>query len=403
MQKLLDIRFSFLCRTTHSDKSGQHPILLRISFRGERRDVFTGLYCFKGDWDKNTGKLLLPARKASLVNKNLDIIFRKANDSFDALRYANEPFSIGQLVEKIKGKENKPLLLIEFLEESNKAVLKRVGVEIMKGTYFKYRKSLQYMQEFLQKEFKVKNYTLNKVDTKFMEQYFYFLRTEKNIANNTALKYLTFVKTILTPAIRSGIIKSDPFSDLKFRHKTVHREFLSQEEIDMISTLELTDPDLDRKRDIFLFACYTGLAYVDLKQLHRENIVGDADGSFYIRKPRQKTGEESIIPLLPSALRIFKKYSPTNDIRDFSWYVSSNQKMNFGLKFITQRAALTKTLHMHMARHTFATTVTLSNGVPIESVSKMLGHANIRQTQHYAKVVAVKIKLDMDKIRALYS
>ena len=400
--KLLDIRFSFLCRSSHSDEKGKHPIILRVSFRGERRDVFTGVYCFKADWDKRTGKILPSAHKASSANRNLDIIFRKANDCFDALRYSDEPFSIGQLVEKIKGKEARPFLLIDYLEEGNKAILKRVGVEITKSTYYKYRKSLQYMQEFLQKEFKVKNYTLSKVDPKFLEQYFYFLRTDKSIANNTALKYLTFVKTILAPAIRSGVIKDDPFAHLKFKHKAVHREFLSQEEINKIIALELADPDLDRKRDIFLFACYTGLAYVDLKQLRSEHIVADADGSFYIRKPRQKTGEESIIPLLPSALRIMKKYSPTDDIRDFSWYVSTNQKMNFGLKHIEQKAELNKTLHMHLARHTFATTVTLSNGVPIETVSKMLGHANIRQTQHYAKVVGAKIKLDMDKIRGLY-
>ena len=164
----------------------------------------------------------------------------------------------------------------------------------------------------------------------------------------------------------------------------------------------MDDPDLDRKRDIFLFACYTGLAYVDLQQLNSTHLVKEADNSWYIRKPRQKTGQDSIIPLLPAAIRILTKYNLTNSIADFRWFVSTNQKMNKGLKYIAKRAKISKDLHMHLARHTFATTVTLANGIPIETVSKMLGHASIKQTQHYAKVIPLKIKLDMEKIRDLY-
>jgi site-specific recombinase XerD len=188
---------------------------------------------------------------------------------------------------------------------------------------------------------------------------------------------------------------------LRITPKPVFRNFLSQE-IDKIATLHLNDPDLDRKRDIFLFACYTGLAYVDLQQLNSSHLIKETDNSWYIRKPRQKTGQDSIIPLLPAAIRILEKYSVANDIANFHWFVSTNQKMNRGLKFIAKRAGIEKDLHMHLARHTFATTVTLANGVPIETVSKMLGHANIKQTQHYAKVIPLKIKLDMEKIRDLY-
>jgi len=381
---------------------GKNPIILRISFRSERRDIFTGLACHKKDWNSQLDKVVSVDKEAGAINKNLDIILRKANGAFDNLRFSEEAFSIDELVDKIKGKETKPALLIDFLEEGNKRMLQRVDVEIPKATYYKYRRSLQHMQEFLQTEFRVKNYILNKVDTKFLEKYFHFLRTTKNISNNTAIKYIVFVKTIFNPAIRDGILKADPFRGLRLKHKTVIRQFLTMEELTYLSTLKLTDKDLDRKRDIFLFACYTGLAYIDLKNLQSHHIEAETNGAFYIRKPRQKTGEDSIIPLLPSALRILKKYCITKDIRDFNWYISTNQKMNLGLKYITQKAGFAKILHMHMARHTFATTVTLSNGVPIESVSKMLGHANIRQTQHYAKVVALKIKNDMAQIEGLF-
>jgi site-specific recombinase XerD len=128
----------------------------------------------------------------------------------------------------------------------------------------------------------------------------------------------------------------------------------------------------------------------------------DSDGSYYIRKPRQKTGQESIIPMVPAAMNILQKYSLTSDFRDFYWHVSANQKMNQRLKTIGMAAGIEKPLHMHLARHTFATTITLSNGVPIESVSSMLGHASLKQTQHYAKIVALKIKNDMVRVKELY-
>ena len=402
MLELLDIRFSYFLRSTHHDREGKHPIILRISFRGGRRDLFTGLYCSKNDWDSNTTTVSKTDKEAIPKNRNLQVILRKTNNVFDSLRFSGEEFSIDELVSKLKGKEEEPELLVEYLEKGNRAMQKRVGVEITQATYYKYRRSLQYMQEFLLKHFKVKNYTLRKINLKFLEDYFHFLRTEKSISHNVARKYIEFVKTIIYPAVKNGVIQNDPFRELKFKAKPVIREFLSQEEIDKLMALKTKDPDLERKKDIFLFACFTGLAYIDIKGLNSSHLSQEKDGTWFIRKPRQKTGEESIIPILPVAIKILQTYSPTRNLKDFNWYVSSNQKMNQGLKFIGKKAGISKTLHMHLARHTFATTVTLANGVPIESVSKMLGHANIRQTQHYAKVVALKIKNDMAKIIEFY-
>ncbi len=402
MLELLNIRFTFSLRTSHQNQDGKSPIILRVSFRGERRDIFTGLYCFQNDWDRNRVKVAKSDKQANTLNQNLEMILQSAKNSFDEMKFSREAFTLGELIDKIKGKEEKPTLLIDYLKEGSKAVLKRVGTEIARPTYNKYNRAILYMQEFLEAEYKVKNLSLQKVNMKFMEQFFQFLRNEKNIGNNTSCKYLACVKTNLSPAVREGLIKPDPFHGLRITSKPVFRHVLTQEEIDKIADLELNDPDLDRKRDIFLFACYTGLAYVDLQQLNSSHLIKEADNSWYIRKPRQKTGQDSIIPLLPAAIRILTKYSLTGNIADFGWFVSSNQKMNKGLKYIAKRAGITKDLHMHLARHTFATTVTLANGVPIETVSKMLGHASIKQTQHYARVIPLKIKLDMEKIRDLY-
>jgi len=402
MQKLLDISFCYLCRSTHKNAEGQSPIVLRISFRGERRDVFTGLYCLKTNWNPGEHRVSKGEKNADQINQNLLLIQRKVANSFDELRFQAADFTLSELVDKIKGKENRPLLLIEFLEQGNQKMKRRVGAEILEVTYKKYERSLRYMKDFLEAEYRVKNLSLQKVNTDMLEQYFQFLCHKRKIAHNTACKYLVCIKTVFLMAVRSGILKENPFTGLKINPKPVIKQYLTGEEIDKIASLSLTDPDLDRKRDIFLFACYTGLAYCDIQQLNFMHIVRDGENSWYIRKPRQKTGQESIIPLLPAAIRILSKYSATGNIADFHWRVSTNQKMNLGLKYIGKKAGIAKTIHMHLARHTFATTVTLANGVPIETVSKMLGHASIKQTQHYAKVIPLKIKLDMEKIQSLY-
>ena len=211
------------------------------------------------------------------------------------------------------------------------------------------------------------------------------------------------LRTLIYAAVKEGLIKQDPFAEFKMRSKPVYPEHLTQDEINQLRDISFESKDLDRIRDIFLFACYTGLAYSDIKQLKGIHIIRDTDQTWYVRKPRQKTGQESIIPLLPVAIRILEKYSLSDDIRNIGWHVSANQKMNQRLKTIGALAKLQKQLHMHMARHTFATTVTLTNGIPIETVSKMLGHASLKQTQHYARIIASKIKLDMSTITSLYS
>ena len=402
MQQLMHIHFSFLCRSGRINEKGQSPIVLRIIYRYERRDLYTGLYCFKDDWDIELCRVYNNYNHAATINKNLELIYYQALSRFDELKYSGNPFTLDELVSKLKGKEEKPTLLIDYLKCRNKELSKRTGIDITHTTYEKYERSLRFVFDFLEKEFKVRNYLLVKIDGKFLERYFYYLQGVRKIGNNTAVKYMSSLKTILMPAIRQGIIRQDPYLEIKFKSKTIHKGFLTDEEINMLTEVKLPNHDLERIRDQFLFCCYTGLAYSDLKQLNRVHFIGHKNDEYYILKPRQKTGQQSIIPLLPVAKHILQKYSPTTDFRDFRWHVSANQKMNQRLKTIGENAELTKILHMHLARHTFATTITLSNGVPIETVSSMLGHANLRQTQHYAKIVGMKVVNDMAKIKELY-
>lgn len=402
MLELLNIRFSFLCRTTHVNAEGKHPIVFRILYRSERKDIFTGIHCSKKDWDSKSGRMKKGDKLASSITQNLDHIILKAHHVFDELKFSGQPFTLDELIDKLKGKEEKPSLLIDYLQDANDKLKNRLHVDLSAPTYEKYVRCAKHMVKFLETAYKVKNYPLQKMDSEFLEKFFQYLRGVRKIAHNTAVKYLVTLKTVLMPAIKSGMLKHDPFQQFRVRAKTVYKGYLTSEEIKKLSDTEFQSADLERIRDIFLFGCYTGLAYIDLKQLKGYHILKDTDDSYYIRKPRQKTGQESIVPLVPAAINILQKYSLTDDFRDFYWHVSANQKMNQRLKVIGAITGIEKPLHMHLARHTFATTVTLSNGVPIESVSSMLGHASLKQTQHYAKIVALKIKNDMVRVKELY-
>lgn len=375
---------------------------MRIIYRRERRDLYTGLYTRNEDWDANAGMVHVKTRKSSPFNKNLELIRYKTIQVFDEMKFSGIPFTLDELVNKIKGDEERPILLAEFLELRKTEIKERVFIDITPTTYEKYERVLRFVLDFIKVEYKIKNIPLVQVDARFLEKFFQYLRSNRKIGNNTSVKYIGAFRTLLMPAIKEGVIRKNPFVETKFRSKKVYKGYLTNEELTRIVEADLKSEHLDRIRDQFLFCCYTGLAYIDLRQLMKINIRKEQNGSYFIEKPRQKNGQLCIVPLIKPAIQILKKYSRSDDFRDFNWFVSSNQKMNTQLKILGIKSGLDKPLHFHLARHTFATTITLSNGVPIESVSSMLGHATIRQTQDYAKVVAFKLKSDMERLNQVY-
>jgi integrase len=211
------------------------------------------------------------------------------------------------------------------------------------------------------------------------------------------MKYITCVKKMAIRALRNGWLQRDPFLGFNMALREVEREALTEEELHAMETKTFPAERLTQVRDIFLFSCFTGLAYADLQKLRRSEISTGIDGGKWIFTRRQKTDSSSRIPVLPMALDILQKYSdhPQCQIQDKVLPILSNQKMNAYLKEIADCCGISKSLTFHIARHTFATTITLSNGVPIETVSKMLGHRNLKTTQHYAKILDKKVSQDM--------
>ena len=242
------------------------------------------------------------------------------------------------------------------------------------------------------------------MDHQFITGLEYYLKTTRKCAHNSAIKYITNFKKIIRIAHANDWIDKDPFLHWKGKLKIVEREFLTEEEIQKIIELELKMERLDQVRDIFIFCCFTGLAYADVKKLNRGDISVGADGEEWVKTKRSKTDTRSNIPILPIAKVIIEKYKDNELLKekDLVLPVLSNQKMNAYIKEIATLAGITKNLTFHLARHTFATTVTLTNGVPIESVSKMLGHTNLKTTQHYAKILDMKVSKDMAILRSKF-
>ena len=286
-----------------------------------------------------------------------------------------------------------------MIEEHNLRMERLVGKDYSFRTLQRYKTTKKHLAKYNKESFGLVDYPLKKIDVKYINGFIYFLKAEQNLSHNSALKYVAYFKKIIRVAFANGWLDKDPFYNFKLRPQTIDKEFLSNDELVKLIQCDFSIQRLEHVRDVFIFSCYTGLAYVDVEKLIEDDIVIGMDGRRWIKVNRTKTKTLSSIPILPIAEQILSKYASLTKIDIKLLPVYSNQRTNGYLKEIADLSGITKKLTFHMARHTFATTVTLSNGVPIESVSKMLGHKSLKTTQHYAKILDTKLSEDMKNLR----
>jgi site-specific recombinase XerD len=296
-------------------------------------------------------------------------------------------------------------MLIPIYKDHNNRIEGLLGNGYAPGTLERFKISLKHLQEFLMWKYNISDISLEKIDFALITDFEFYLRSIKGCSNNTAVKYVRNFRKIIKICLNNDWLAKDPFVKYDGKMKEVETNFLTEEEIQAIYSKKFRTSRLELVRDIFIFCCFTGLAYVDVKGLKSDHIGIGIDGQKWVFKNRQKTDTKSKIPLLPIPEEIIKKYAahPKALNEDRILPVLSNQKMNGYLKEIGDLCGITKEITFHMARHTFATSVTLSNGVPIESVSKMLGHKNIQTTQHYARVLDKKVSDDMQVLRTKFT
>ena len=275
------------------------------------------------------------------------------------------------------------------------------------GTMAHYQTTYRYLNKFLLNQLKVDNIFIKKIDYKFITEFDAFLRAyqpvdhQKRLSHNVVMKHLARLKKILGLAKKIGWIEKHPFDNYTISYTKVDRGHLSEEDISNIRSKKLSNERLAFTRDLFVFSCYTGLSYIDVAELKPEHIVKGIDGGLWIFTKRHKTDTTIHIPILPEALEIIERYQehPRALHKGLAFPIISNQKLNSYLKEIGDICNINKNITFHLARHTFATTITLSNGVPIETVSKLLGHTKLSTTQIYARVLDHKIGNDMQDLK----
>ncbi|MDG1805911.1 site-specific integrase [Flavicella sp.] len=399
---LQSITTLFYIKRSKIDAEGKSMIYLRVTINQKRAEVSTKLKVHIDKWCTSTSKGLGRSSEIRILNNKLEKINTNILDLYERLRLKNSKVSSRELVDVFQGKVEHEKMLIKIFDDHNKMVEKLVGKDFAPGTLERYKTARMHVFNYLNHEYKLDDIPVVKVDLKFINGLEYYLKTERDCGHNTTVKYITNFKKIIRIAKANEWIEKDPFYNWKSRLKIVDREFLSQLELQKLIDKEFENERLERVKDFFLFSCFTGLAYVDVKKLKHNDIVIGIDGEKWIDISRKKTATKSRVPLLTIPKIIIDKYKdhPLVVNNDMVLPMLSNQKMNSYLKEISDVAGINKNLTYHLARHTFATTVTLSNGVPMESVSKMLGHKSIKTTQHYAKVLDVKVSNDMQLLKS---
>lgn len=391
----------FYLKGKHFEKDVKVPIYLRLTVNGQRSELSISRKVDPQKWSARTGKMKGTNLEANELNQYLDTVRSRINKIHHRLVEENKPFTSGDIKNLYLGKGEKLKMLLELFDEHNQQMEKLINIEFALGTYKRYHTTRSHVAEFIKNEYRKSDLPVRDVDLKFIRGFEYFLKTTKACNHNSSLKYVNNFKKIIRMAVAHEWISKDPFYNYKVQFKTVEREFLSKEELQALIAKEIDNERLDTVRDMFVFCCYTGLSYVDVQKLHPDHIVKHIDGSLWIKTKRTKTNSRLGIPLLQTALDIIEKYQDHPKVvnGDCVLPVLSNQKSNAYLKEIANLCGIKKNLTTHLARHTFATTVTLSNGVPIETVGQMLGHKNLRTTQHYAKIIDRKVSEDMNVLK----
>jgi site-specific recombinase XerD len=388
-------------------KNGRAPIYARITVNGKRAEIAVQREVSLMEWNSRAQMVIGKSQEAKGINNHLAIIKANLCSCHSKLEARGETITAEMLKNEFTGIVEKQRMLMQIIRQHNNDIKTLIGKDYSRATWVKYNTTEKHIAGFLKWKYNRSDINIKELSFEFITDFEFYLKAEKSIDVNTNAKYIKNLKKIIHECVAKDWLPKDPFMAYKIKAKKTEREFLTDLELKSIEEKHFTIERLNQVKDIFLFSCYTGLAYIDVFNLTTNNISLGIDGEKWIFTHRQKTETASHIPLLPPALAILDKYAkhPQANNNGKLLPVPSNQKTNAYLKEIAACCGITKELTFHVARYTFATTITLTNGVSIESVSKMLGHKKLQTTQHYAKILDKKVSMDMrilkDKMKAV--
>lgn len=402
MEKNTTFGLLFYLRKDKLNKENEAPIYVRITIDGQRTNISTNRTIKPERWNDEADKARGSNEQSQALNQYLFNFKKKIYDHHSDLLVKGKHITAESLRNSVLGIGEKKHSLIEIFEYHNQQMKEKIGIDFVKATATRYNTTLQHIRDFIKITYRSSDMHLSELNYKFISDLEHYLKTKRNCNHNTSLKYIRNFRKIINIAVANEWLDKDPFVKYKSRLEEVDFVYLTQKEIDKLKNKKISIPRLDMVRDIFVFSCYTGLAYADVKKLTPNDIVIGIDGEKWVFTYRTKTEVKSNVPLLPEALTIIEKYKnhPVSIESGKLLPVISNQRLNSYLKELADICNIHKDFTFHTARKTFGTTVLLNNDVPIESVSKMLGHSDIRTTQKsYAKVLDKKVSSDMIQLK----
>lgn len=377
---------------------GTAPILLRITINGQQVATTVHHRIKPKFWDKDKGMPLKKAANEELISY-LETIRHRAVHAYNELLMEHEVVTPQMVRDTLFGfhTSGSQQMLLKIWSEHNELLKPMIGKDCSYSLWQKHNTTLNYFKAFLKSKLRMDDMHVKLLRLDAVERFYMFLRNDSGLAHNTCLKHMQMFKKIVIRAQKNGWLRIDPFDGFSMRMEERRRSFLTPEELEAIERHHFSIPRMQLVRDLFLFSCYTGFAYIDVANLTKSNLDRTPDGLWWLRKPRQKTKLNSQVPVLKPAMEIIKRYAQVDRMgaEDKLFNVISNQKLNAYLKEMADICGIEKNLTFHVARHTFATTVILQNGVSVEALSRMMGHRDIKTTQHYARIVDRKLAEEM--------
>lgn len=389
-------RILFYIKRGNPKKNGNVVIMGRITIDGERSQFSTKLEINPTVWDNKSGKVKGNNAKAISINNALDNFRGKATMHYNKLMDVNGYAHPEKVRNALFGLEEKSKTIMYYFNKFNEQYKSKVGAVVTRTTYLRYELAQKRLGEFMEETRKVKDMPYREITTVFLQDFYLFLRNKYKSGNNNAMKTIQHVRAVFFYIKNTGEHFADPFANFKISFEKIERSYLTKEELEVLYNKKFGSERLERVRDVFLFCCYSGLSYSDLYNLTKEEIKTGIDGNLWIMDTRNKTGVPYKVRLLDIPVAILNKYEYLQ--KDGKLLpVISNQKMNEYLLEIANLCCINKKITCHVARHSFAT-LCLTEGMSIESVSKLLGHTKIKTTQIYARIIDKKLSDDMDQL-----
>jgi site-specific recombinase XerD len=395
----------FFLKKTKSLKNDASTIYLRITVNGVRTEISLQRQCDGTKWSSQSGRVNGKTEEIRALNNYLETVQFRIFEIHKQLTSEGIDYNGHNIKANFLGITESSRNLIEIYTHHNKEFAQLVGKQFSAGTLQRFETCKNSMEKFLIWKFKIKDIDIKKLGYEFLHDYEFYVKTEQKCSHNTTMGYIKKLRKIIRQCVAKNWLDKDPFMAFKITLTETHRTILNEEELQTVANKKFVSKRMDQVRDLFIFSCFTGLAYADVSKLTKQDIVRGIDGDLWIHTTRTKTDTASRIPILSTAMDMINKYKdqPEMVANNKLFPMLTNQKMNEYLKELADLCNINKELTFHCARHTFATTVTLSNGVPIETVGKMLGHRSIRTTQIYAKVLDNKVSDDMKSLKSMLS